>query len=110
MNGSASKAVSYSYPDMPLSQKGKAVSGSLDLASYAETNGNKAVIAVCDYAGNETYYVINLNGSGNSYGSLVAFRTAPMAWAAVGPPSARVWPRTRPPSLPAPRTLSAPSM
>ena len=63
MNGSASKAVSYSYPDMPLSQKGKAVSGSLDLASYAETNGNKAVIAVCDYAGNETYYVINLNGS-----------------------------------------------
>ena len=76
MNGSASKAVSYSYPDMPLSQKGKAVSGSLDLASYAETNGNKAVIAVCDYAGNETYYVINLNGSGNSYGSLVAFQNS----------------------------------
>ncbi|MFR0733266.1 MAG: hypothetical protein ACLSHU_02770 [Oscillospiraceae bacterium] len=46
--------MSYSHPDMPLSQKGKAVSGSLDLASYAETNGNKAVIAVCDYAGNET--------------------------------------------------------
>ena len=76
MNGSASKALGYSYPDMPLSQKGKAVSGALDLTGYAEANGNKAVVAVCDYAGNETYYVINLNGSGSSYGNLVAFQNS----------------------------------
>ena len=76
LNGSASKAVSYSYPDMPLSQKGKAVSGSLDLTGYTEANGSKVVVAVCDYAGNETYYAVNLNGAGSSYGSLVAFQNS----------------------------------
>ncbi len=76
MNGSASKALDYSYPDMPLSQKGKAASGALDLTGYREANGNKAVVAVCDYAGNETRYVINLNGTGSSYGNLVAFQNS----------------------------------
>ena len=34
------------------------------------------VVAVCDYAGNETYYAVNLNGAGSSYGSLVAFQNS----------------------------------
>src|SRR5699024_9511785 len=39
-----------------------------------EQYGNKAVVAVCDYAGNETYYAINLGGEGASYGDFLAFQ------------------------------------
>ena len=77
LNGSATKAIYYSYPDMPVEQKGQAFSGALNLTDYREEFGNKAVVAVCDYAGNEAYYAINLNGSGNSYGSLLAYQYAP---------------------------------
>ncbi len=74
LTGDASGAVNYSFPDMDEDQRGRAVSGTLDLTGYREYFGNKAAIAVCDYAGNERYYAINLGGEGESYGDLVAFR------------------------------------
>ena len=74
LTGDASGAVNYSFPDMDEDQRGKAVTGELDLTGYREYFGNKAAIAVCDYAGNESYYAINLEGDGASYGDLVAFR------------------------------------
>ena len=74
ITGDVSAAVRYDFPDMDEDQKGQAVSGTLDLSDYREHFGNKAAIAVCDYAGNETYYAINLGGEGASYGDLVAFR------------------------------------
>lgn len=75
MDGAASKALRYSYPDMPVDQKGKTAYGAIDLTGYVEENGTKAVVGVCDYAGNETFYVVNLNGEGAGYGGLVAYQT-----------------------------------
>ena len=74
VTGDVSSAVSYDFPDMDEDQRGKSVTGELDLTGYREHFGQKAAIAVCDYAGNETYYAINLGGEGASYGDLVAFR------------------------------------
>ena len=74
LTGDASAAVNYAFPDMDEDQRGQAVSGELDLTGYQEYFGQKAAIAVCDYAGNESYYAINLGGEGASYGDLVAFR------------------------------------
>ena len=74
LTGDASAAVNYSFPDMDEDQRGQAVSGELDLTGYQEYFGQKAAIAVCDYAGNESYYAINLGGEGASYGDLIAFR------------------------------------
>jgi len=74
VTGDVSSAVSYAFPDMDEEQKGQSVTGTLDLTGYREYFGQKAAIAVCDYAGNETYYAINLGGEGASYGDLVAFR------------------------------------
>ena len=74
LNGAANAIVDYSYPDMPVEDLGKAVSGGFDLSAYREQYGNKAVVAVCDYAGNETYYAINLGGEGVSYGDFLAFQ------------------------------------
>ena len=74
ITGDASAAISYNFPDMDEDQKGQSVSGTLDLGDYQEVFGQKAAIAVCDYAGNESYYAINLGGEGASYGDLVAFR------------------------------------
>ncbi len=74
LTGDAADLVSYSFPDMDAEDAGKAVTGKLDLTGYREQYGNKAAIAVCDYAGNESYYAINLGGEGASYGSLVGFR------------------------------------
>jgi len=74
LTGDASGAISYAFPDMDEDQRGQAVSGTLDLTGYREYFGQKAAIAVCDYAGNESYYAINLGGEGASYGDLVAFR------------------------------------
>ena len=74
LTGDASGAVSYAFPDMDEDQRGKEYSGTLDLTGYQEYFGSKAAIAVCDYAGNESYYAINLGGEGASYGDLVAFR------------------------------------
>ena len=74
LTGDVSGAVSYAFPDMDEDQRGGTYSGTLDLTGYRELFGNKAAIAVCDYAGNETYYAINLGGEGASYGDLVAFR------------------------------------
>ena len=74
LTGDASGAINYSFPDMDEDQKGNAVSGTLDLSGYQEYFGQKAAIAVCDYAGNESYYAVNLGGEGSSYGDLVAFR------------------------------------
>ena len=74
ITGDASGAINYSFPDMDEEQRGQAVSGTLDLTGYQEYFGQKAAIAVCDYAGNESYYAINLGGEGASYGDLIAFR------------------------------------
>ena len=74
VTGDVSSAVNYSFPDMDEDQRGQSVTGELDLTGYREYFGQKAAIAVCDYAGNETYYAINLGGEGASYGDLVAFR------------------------------------
>ena len=77
LTGDASGAVRYSFPDMGEDQKGQAVSGTLDLTGYQEYFGQKAAIAVCDYAGNESYYAVNLGGEGADYGDLVGFRYDP---------------------------------
>ena len=74
LTGDASAAVNYAFPDMDKDQRGLVVTGELDLTGYREYFGDKAAIAVCDYAGNESYYAINLGGEGESYGDLVAFR------------------------------------
>ncbi len=74
VTGDVSSAVNYAFPDMDEDQRGQSVTGELDLTGYREYFGQKAAIAVCDYAGNETYYAINLGGEGASYGDLVAFR------------------------------------
>ena len=74
LTGDASGAVTYTFPDMDEDQRGQSVSGELDLTGYREYFGDKAAIAVCDYAGNESYYAINLGGEGSGYGDLVAFR------------------------------------
>ena len=74
LNGSASAAIDYYYPDMDEDQRGQAVSGKLNLNDYA---GQKVAIAVADYAGNESYYAINLGGEGASYGELIGFQPDP---------------------------------
>ena len=74
LNGSATGAVEYYYPEMTEQQKGQSVTGTFDLTGYAETYGNKAVLVVADYAGNETYYALNLKGEGQRYGELVGFQ------------------------------------
>ncbi|MBR7178321.1 MAG: S8 family serine peptidase [Oscillospiraceae bacterium] len=74
LTGDASGAVNYVFPDMDEDARGTEFSGTLDLTGYREYFGQKAAIAVCDYAGNESYYAINLGGEGESYGDLVAFR------------------------------------
>ena len=74
LNGSANAAVEYFYPDMSENQKGQAISGSFNVAEYTARYGNKAVIVVADYAGNETYYALNLLGEGTPYGDLVGFQ------------------------------------
>ncbi len=74
LNGSANAAIDYYYPDMDEDQRGQAVSGKLNLSDYA---GQKVAIAVADYAGNESYYAINLGGEGASYGSFIGFQPDP---------------------------------
>ncbi len=74
LNGSASAALDYYYPDMDEDQRGKATNGKLNLSDYA---GQKVAIAVCDYAGNESYYAINLGGEGASYGNFIGFQPDP---------------------------------
>ncbi len=77
LNGAVNQATGYFYPDMPVEQKGTAVTGSFDVSKYTEKYGNKAVLAVCDYAGNETYYAVNLGGADASYGDLYGFQYDP---------------------------------
>lgn len=77
LDGAVSQATAYYYPDMPVEQKGKAVTGSFDISEYAAKYGNKAVLVICDYAGNETYYAINLGGDGAAYGNLYGFQYDP---------------------------------
>ena len=78
LNGSATAALDYYYPDMDENQRGKSVTGTLDLSDYA---GQKVAIAVCDYAGNESYYAINLGGEGASYGDFIGFQVDPNGYA-----------------------------
>ena len=74
VTGDVSSAIDYAFPDMDEDQRGETITGTLKLGDYRSYFGDKAAIAVCDYAGNETYYAINLGGEGASYGDLVAFR------------------------------------
>lgn len=72
LDSSGKSAVEYYYPEMAEDQVGQAITGSFDLSSYS---GSRAVLAFCDYAGNETYYSVNLSGEqGESYADLVAFQ------------------------------------
>lgn len=74
LNGAGTEAVEYYYPDMDAEAKGSVVSDSFDAINYIAKYGNKAKIAICDYAGNETYYAVNLNGEGTKYGELFGFQ------------------------------------
>lgn len=76
-NGTATQDAMHYYPDMDQSQKGTVITGSFDLEEFTAKYGNKAVIAVCDYAGNETYYAINLGGEGEPYGDFIALQFDP---------------------------------
>ncbi len=71
LDGAGTSPIEYDYPDQDADQKGKPVSGSFDLSGIAD---KKLVIAVCDYAGNESYYAVNRGGEGASYGSFLAFQ------------------------------------
>lgn len=77
LNGAATSTVEYYYPDMSEDEKGEAVNASFDLTDYVAKHGNKATIAICDYAGNETYYAVNLGGEGADYGEFVGFQYDP---------------------------------
>lgn len=77
LNGTATQVAMNYYPDMAQSQKGTVITGSFDLEDFTAKYGNKAVIAVCDYAGNEAYYTVNLGGEGNPYGDFVALQFDP---------------------------------
>lgn len=72
LDGAASEAIEYYYPDMIDEGGSKTVTVELD--TYRRQFGDKVVIAVCDYAGNETYYGVNLNGDGEPYGEFVGFQ------------------------------------
>ncbi len=72
MDGSGSTVIDYNFPDMDTC--GGIYKADIDLSTFKEQYGNKAVIAVCDYAGNETYYGINLKGEGSPYGEFVGFQ------------------------------------
>lgn len=73
MTSDGQRALDYYYPDMPTAWKGEAITGSFDLSKYT-VSGERLVLAVCDYAGNESYYAVNLNGIGKSFGDLVGFQ------------------------------------
>ncbi|MCD8120544.1 MAG: S8 family serine peptidase [Lachnospiraceae bacterium] len=72
-DGGATEAVDYYYPDM-TGEEGQSATITMDLSEFRDTYGNKAVVAVCDYAGNETFYAVNLNGEGNDYGTFVGIQ------------------------------------
>lgn len=74
LDGSGKSVVCFDYPDMEPDRKGESVSGGLDLTEFYKHCGNKAVVVVCDYAGNETYYAVNLGGEGNPYGHFLAYQ------------------------------------
>lgn len=74
LDSTGTYGLDYNYPDMATEDKGKAVSGSIDLSGFEEDWGDRYILAICDYAGNETYYAININGLGESFGDLVAFQ------------------------------------
>ncbi len=74
LDGTGNYSYSYYYPDMATEDKGEAVSAELNLEGFSDVYGNKAVVVITDYAGNETYYAINLGGEGASYGDLVAYQ------------------------------------
>lgn len=74
LNGDGTQVLGYYYPDMPTDWLGKSVTGSFNMSGYTEYFGNKAIIAVCDYAGNESYYGVNVSGNDDGYGDLVAFQ------------------------------------
>ena len=74
LDGTGNYVYSYHYPDMATEDKGQPVSAELDMTDFQKTYGNKAVVVIADYAGNEVYYAINLGGEGESYGDLVAYQ------------------------------------
>ena len=86
LNGAASMVYEYSYPDMDVDQKGNEVEFFFDLGIVS---GQKVAIAICDYAGNETFYAVNLNGEGESYGELMGFQYDAGTWYSL--PDAPTW-------------------
>lgn len=70
LNGAANMAVQYTYPNMSA-EPGQEKYMQIELGDYRKTFGDKLVLVVADYAGNETYYAVNLNGAGTSYGEFV---------------------------------------
>ena len=72
LDGSGSTQYEYLYPD--ISKEGSDERVRVDLSKYREQYGDKVTIAVCDYAGNETYYGVNLRGEGKSYGEFTGFQ------------------------------------
>lgn len=74
LDGSGKAALTFDYPDMEPQQKGQAIRGGLDLTEFYKHCGNKAVVAVCDYAGNESFYAVNLGGEGTPYGQFLAYQ------------------------------------
>lgn len=81
LNGSGSAVAARALPDMDEDERGEAIRERFDISSLA---GNKAIVALCDYAGNESYYRVNLSEgeyAGNGYGDLVAFQSG-IDWSA----------------------------
>lgn len=78
LDGSASGIVDLPVcPDMAEDQRGQETSTTFGLYSYL-MDGNKAVVALCDYAGNERFFAINVGEveyPGGGYGDLVGFQT-----------------------------------
>lgn len=87
LDGAGNSPLVYNFPNQTT--EGTEVTGTIDLTAEGVTQ-KKITIAVCDYAGNETYYTVNRGGENASYGSLWGFQADIMdgvyhKWVALDP-------------------------
>lgn len=69
LDGAGTAPIKYYFPNQ--TKMNTATSGEIDLTGIPD---KKITLAVCDYAGNETYYTVNRNGNGQPYGHFLGFQ------------------------------------
>lgn len=72
LDGTAQRSYAFYYPDSDA--KGETVKLDIDMTDYRKLCGDKAVVAIADYAGNVEYYAVNLGGEGAPYGQFLAYQ------------------------------------